>query len=66
MSPENEILRVMAQTWPDRTVFVPLDDPLFSDRRVAYKSEGVIYAASLREQFDALLQYGLTDGMPID
>ena len=65
-SPENEILRVMADAWPDQSVFLPLDDPLFVDRKVAYNSEDEIYATSLREQYDALLQYGLAHRMPID
>ena len=65
-SPDNELLRVMAEKWPDQTVFLPLDDPLFEDRRVAYNSEDVIYATSLGEQYDALIQYGLAHRMPID
>jgi hypothetical protein len=65
-SPDNEILRLMAETWPDQTVFLPLDDPVFVDRRVAYNSEDVIYATSLGEQFDALVQFGLAHRMPID
>ena len=65
-SPDNEILRVMAERWPNLTVFVPLDDSLFVDRRVAYNSEDVIYASPLREQFDALVQYGLAHRMPVN
>ncbi len=65
-SPENEILRVMAETWPNRTVFLPLDDAMFLDRRVAYNSEDVIYASPLRQQYDALVQYGLAHRMPIN
>jgi hypothetical protein len=65
-SPENEVLRVLAETWPDQTVFLPLDDPLFADRTVAYNSEDVIYVTALEEQFDALIQYGLAHRMPID
>jgi hypothetical protein len=65
-SPENEILRVMATTWRNQTVFLPLDDPLFAAQRVAYNSEDVIYATSLRDQYDALLQYGLAHRMPIN
>ena len=65
-SPENEILRLMAETWPNQTVFLPLDAPLFADRRVAYNSEDVIYASPLREQFDGLVQYGLAHRMPIN
>lgn len=65
-SPENEILRVMAEMWPDQTVFLPLDDPLFFDRRVAYNSEDVLYASPLGEHYDALVQYGLAHRMPIN
>ena len=65
-SPDNEVLRLMAETWPGPTVFLPLDDPLFSDRRVAYNSEDVIYATSLNEQYDAIIQYGLAHRMPED
>jgi hypothetical protein len=65
-SPEHEILRVMAETWPAQSVFLTLDDPVFADRRVAYNSEDVIYATRLGEQFDALIQYGLAHRMPID
>lgn len=65
-SPANEINRIMAETWPGQTVFLPLDDPIFSDRRVAYNSEDVIYAASLNEQYDAIIQYGLAHRMPED
>ena len=65
-SPENEILRVIADAWPNQTVFLPLDAPLFVDRSVAYNSEDEIYATSLREQYDALIQYGLAHRMPID
>ena len=65
-SPENEILRLVAETWPDQTVFLPLDDPLFLEHRVAYNSEDVIYRTPLGEQFDALIQYGVAHRMPID
>ncbi len=65
-SPDNELHRIMAETWPGQTVFLPLDDPLFSDRRVAYNSEDVIYAASLKDQYDAIIQYGLAHRMPED
>ena len=65
-SPENEILRVMAETWPNQTVFLLLDDPLFVDRTVAYNSEDVIYVSPLGEQFDALIQYGIAHRMPVN
>ena len=63
-SPDNELMRVVAESWPGRTVFLPLDDPLFTDRRVAYNSEDIIYATSLADQYDAIIQYGLAHRMP--
>jgi hypothetical protein len=66
VSPDNELLRLMAETWPGQTVFLPLADPLFSDRTVAYNSEDVIYATSLNEQYDAIIQYGFAHRMPED
>jgi hypothetical protein len=65
-SPDNELLRFMAKAWPGQTVFLPLDDPLFRDRRVAYNSEDTIYATSLKEQYDAIIQYGVAHRMPED
>ena len=63
-SPDNEILRVIAEAWPTRTVFLALTDPLFTARTVAYNSEDEIYVTSLGEQFDALIQYGLAHRWP--
>lgn len=65
-SPDNELLRLMAETMPGRTVFLPLDAPLFADRTIAYNSEDVIYVTPLQQQFDAVLQYGTAHRMPID
>ncbi len=62
-SPENELLRLMAETWPDLNVYLPLDDPMFSEKRVAYNSEDVIYAVQLTDVFDALFQYGVAHRM---
>ena len=47
-------------------MFLPLTDPLFTERTVAYNSEETIYVTRLGEQFDALIQYGLAHRMPID
>ena len=64
-SPDNELLRLMAETMPGQTLFLPLDDPLFTDRTVAYNSEDVIYVTPLHEQFDAVMQYGVAHRMPV-
>jgi hypothetical protein len=65
-SPEEELLRIVAEAFPAQTVFLPLDDPLFADQTVAYNSEAVIYTTRLKEQFDAIIQYGLASRMPVD
>ena len=65
-SPENELLRLMAETRPGQTLFVPLDDPLFAERTIAYNSEDVVYITSLEQQFDAVIQYGFAHRMPVN
>jgi hypothetical protein len=54
-SPENELLRVMNQTWPDQIVFLPVDDPLFSSARVPINSEGTIYVGAPKRHYDAFV-----------
>lgn len=63
-SPDNELFRVMAETWPDRTVFLPLDDAMFGRRRVAINSEERIYGTTFRDQYDAVIQYDLAHRLP--
>lgn len=65
-SPDNELLRTMAEVIPGRTLFLPLDAPLFAERTVAYNSEDTVYVTSLEEQFDAIIQYGLAHRMPVN
>ncbi len=54
-SPENELLRVINQTWPDQIVFLPLDDPLLNNGRIPINSSGDIYVGSPKQYYDALL-----------
>jgi hypothetical protein len=54
-SPENELFRVMNQTWPDQIVFLPTDDPLFSSRRVPINSEGTIYVGAPKRHYDVFV-----------
>lgn len=65
-SPEHELLRLLAETLPDETVLMPLDDVLFTERTVAYNSEDEIYVTALARQFDAVVHYGLAHRMPSD
>jgi hypothetical protein len=54
-SPKNELLLVTSQTWPDQTVFLPLDDPLFSEARVPVNLGEEIYVTAPKQQHDALI-----------
>ena len=54
-SPENELFRVMNETWGDRIVFLPVDDPLFSKMRVPISSESTIYLGTPKRHFDAFI-----------
>jgi hypothetical protein len=54
-SPENELFRVMNQTWQDRSVFLPVDDPLFSKARVPINIDGTIYLGAPKRHYDAFI-----------
>ena len=54
-SPENELLRVMNQTWPDQIVLLAVDDPLFSRGRVPINSDSTIYVGAPKRTFDVLV-----------
>lgn len=54
-SPKNETLRMVSQNWPDQIVFLPMDDPLFSDGRVPVNFSGDIFVSAPKRQYDALV-----------
>lgn len=54
-SPENELLRVMNQTWPDQTVFLPVDDPVFSKGRIPINLSGDVYVSAPKRLYDVYL-----------
>ena len=62
-SPENELLHVMNQTWPDQIVFLPLDDPLFSSGRIPMNF-GEIYVGAPKRQYDAFILLPLAHRVP--
>jgi hypothetical protein len=65
-SPKNELFRLMVETWPGQTVFLPLDDPMFTNGGVPVNFEETIYVCALKEQYDAVLQYALAHRVPVD
>jgi hypothetical protein len=54
-SPSNELLRIVSETNGDKIVFLPMDDPLFSDGRVPVNVSGDIYVSAPKQQYDALI-----------
>jgi hypothetical protein len=54
-SPENELFRVMNETWGNHIVYLPVDDPLFSKMRVPINSEGTIFWSAPKRHFDAFI-----------
>jgi hypothetical protein len=65
-SPGNELFRAMVDVWPGQTVFLPLDDPVFTGGGVVVNYEDTIYVCALKEQYDAVLQYALAHRVPLD
>ena len=53
-SPENELLRIMHQAWPDQMVFLPMDDALFASGRVPINSSGEIFVGAPQRHYDAV------------
>ena len=54
-SPPNELFRLMNETWPDRIVFLPVDDPVFSSGGVPMNFEGEIYFDSPKRVYDVFV-----------
>ena len=64
-SPDNELFRVMAETWPGKVVFLPLDDPVFSAGRVPMNFEGEIYVGAPRRTYDVFVEPPLAHRVPL-
>lgn len=64
-SPENELFRLMNETWPDQIVFLPLDDPIFQTGAVPMNSEGEIYVGSPKRHYDVSVLLPLARRIPI-
>jgi hypothetical protein len=64
-SPANELFRVMAGR-ADSTVFLPLDDPVFTTGGVLVNFEETIYVCAPKAHYDAALQYALAHRVPLE
>lgn len=58
-SPDNELFRVMSETWPGQIVFLPLDDSVFATGGVLMNWEREIYKDAPKQVYDAILQFPL-------
>lgn len=63
-SPENELFRVMSEGWPNQIVYLPVDDPVFSTKRVIINNGGEIYAGALKRHFDVFVVLPLAHRVP--
>lgn len=52
-SPDEDLFRLMAETWPKRFVFLPFDDPIFSESSVGMNWEEIVYVAPPKRHYDA-------------
>jgi hypothetical protein len=64
VSPENELFRVMHETWPDQIVFLPLDDSVFLEG-VAMNFEEVIHVGAPKRIYDAFILLPLAHRVPL-
>ena len=63
-SPENELFRVMSETWPNQIVFLPVDDPVFGTKRVPINNGGEIYVGAPKRYFDVFVLLPLAHRVP--
>lgn len=56
-SPDNELFRLMNEAWPEQTVFLPLDDPVFRSGGIPVNYENTIHVCALKAHYDAVLLY---------
>ena len=64
-SPDNELLRLISETWPDQIVYLPLIDPLFAQDGIPINIESTIEVAALADHYDAVILLPVTTLIPI-
>ena len=64
-SPANELFLLMNESWPDYTVFLPLDDPVFVEGGVPVNFEEKIRVCALKEQYDVIVVMPLAHRVPV-
>lgn len=64
-SPAHELLRVMSDTWPDQTIFLPFDNEVFLMEKVAINIEGTVTSAALKRHWDAVIVMPVATRIPL-
>jgi hypothetical protein len=64
-SPENELWRLMHETWPDQNSFLPLDDAQFNTDTVPMNFDGTIFRDSPKNIYDAFILLPLGNQVPV-
>lgn len=64
-SPANELWRTMHEAWPNESVFLPLDDPIFLHGGIPVNYEDEIFVTPLKKAYDALLLFPLAHRIPL-
>ncbi len=64
-SPAHELFRITAETFGDRGVFLPLDDPVFSTADVAMNFEAVVHTGAPKEVYDMFVQFPVAHRVPL-
>jgi hypothetical protein len=65
-SPGNELFLVINQMWPDQIIFLLMEDPTFTEKRVPINVDGVIHLGSPKRHFDAIILLPLAHRVPAD
>jgi len=64
-SPANELFRIIHESWPGRTVFLPFADPIFREGKVAMNFEDTIHIDSPQRFYDAAVLLPIAHRIPI-
>lgn len=65
-SPRNELFRVMNGTWPDQIVYLPVDDPLFTQGGIPMNFEGILHVGAPKRHYDIFVQLPVAHRRPLD
>jgi len=65
VSPENELRRLMNESWPNQAVFLPFEDPVFQRGGVPLNFERTVYSSAPGRHYDAFVSLPVAHRIPI-